>query len=133
MQELTKNKQTLFIVQVKINSNLEKMRAGARREIDMMRLVLYVATAAAMAATAADYVANAMISALGNLGLLLIMVRLYVLTPVVIARTKDAENRWLEAEYRNVEENYPWANMTGKAGWAMLFLSVILQVTTGMA
>lgn len=98
-----------------------------------MQTVLYVATAAAVAAAAADFEANAPASALGNLGLLLIMARLFVLTPVVVARSKKGSQQWLDAEYENIETRYPWADMLGKAGWVLLMLSVFMQIATGAA
>lgn len=115
------------------NPQLERMRSASMREIRTMRMVLYFATAAAMAAAAADFDTNAPASALGNLGLLLIMGRLFILTPIVIARTKKGSNQWLQAEYDNIETNYPWADMVGKAGWALLMISVFVQIVTGAA
>ena len=112
---------------------LERMRTGCMREIRIMRMVLYVATAAAMAAAAADFDSNAPASALGNLGLLFIMGRLFVLTPLVIARTKRGSDQWLEAEYDNIEKNFSWADLLGKTGWVLLMVSVFVQVATGAA
>ncbi len=117
----------------RIDPKLERMRAGKVREINVMRWVLYVATAAAAAASMADLQGNAPASALGNFGLLLIMARLYVLAPVVIARTQAESDKWQQTEYEHVEKNYPWADMLGKAGWVLLMLSVLLQVVAGMA
>lgn len=115
------------------DSRLERMRAGSMREIRMMRLVLYIATAAAMAAAAADFESHAPASALGNLGLLFIMGRLFILTPLVIARTKKGSNQWLEAEYDNIQANFSWADLLGKAGWVLLMVSVFIQIMTGAA
>ena len=115
------------------DSRLERMRAGSMREIRLMRLVLYIATAAAMAAAAADFESHAPASALGNLGLLFIMGRLFILTPLVIARTKKGSNQWLEAEYDNIQTNFSWADLLGKAGWVLLMFSVFVQIMTGAA
>lgn len=109
------------------------MRQGSESMIRLMRTTLYVATAAAAAAAAADFEAQAPASAAGNLGLLLIMVRLFVLTPAVVARARSGDSNWMRAEFSWAQQTYPWANPVGRAGWVLLFVSVLLQVATGAA
>ena len=74
----------------------------------MLRLFFYVATAGSFAAGASDMVDNAIASALGNFGILLILYRLYVLGPLLVARSSLGNDRWVDAEAQWVEDNYPW-------------------------
>lgn len=112
---------------------LKKYRLPRQRHISMLRIFFYVATAGAFAAGASDVVDNAMASALGNVGILLILYRLYVLSPLLVARSSVGDDRWMEAEARWVEETYPWLDMLGKAGWGLLVVAVVLQMFMGMA
>lgn len=109
------------------------LRGSANKTIRTMRLILYVATAAACAAAASDFVDNATASALGNVGLLLIMARLFIITPLAVARARNATRQWIHAESRHIARHYPWADMMGRAGWVMLGASVLMQMLLGVA
>ena len=93
----------------------------------------YVATAGSFAAGASDMVDNAVASALGNFGILLILYRLYVLGPLLVARSSLGNDRWVDAEAQWVEDNYPWLDTVGKAGWGLLVVGVVLQMFLGIA
>lgn len=98
-----------------------------------MRTLMYAGTAAFFAAAASDFVSHAMASALGNIGLLLILVRLYFLSPLIVAKAKKGDERWIEAEADAVYERYPWAEQAGRVGWWILLAAVVLQLFGGMA
>ena len=112
---------------------LQRMRGRSSVTIARGRLVLYIATAVAFAASAADFAGNAAASALGNLGLLLIMVRLYILMPVAVCRAYKGEKRWLNAEYDYIREFYPWTDGVGRFGRMLLVASVLLQIFLGLS
>lgn len=76
---------------------------------------------------------DAVASALGNFGILLILYRLYVLSPLLVARSSVGDDRWVEAEAQWIEGRYPWLDMLGKAGWGLLAVAVLLQMFAGMA
>lgn len=115
------------------DARLEKMRGEAMGTIRLMRIILYLATAAAFAAAAADFAGKAVASAVGNIGLLLIMARLFIMTPVTVARARKGEKRWIEAEYEHIAEHYPWADGMGRVGWIVLGVSVLMQIFLGAA
>ena len=108
------------------------MRGEATGTIRLMRTILYLATAAAFAAAAADFAGAAVASAAGNVGLLLIMARLFIMTPVAVARARKGEQRWIDAEYDHIAEHYPWADAVGRAGWIVLGASVLMQIFLGV-
>lgn len=107
---------------------IRKNRLNCQRQIGMLRLFFYVATAGSFAAGASDMVDNAIASALGNFGILLILYRLYVLGPLLVARSSLGNDRWVDAEAQWVEDNYPWLDTVGKAGWGLLVVGVVLQM-----
>ena len=72
---------------------IRKNRLNCQRQIGMLRLFFYVATAGSFAAGASDMVDNAVASALGNFGILLILYRLYVLGPLLVARSSLGNDR----------------------------------------
>lgn len=112
---------------------LRKNRLQCQRQIGMLRIFFYVATAGSFAAGASDMVDNALASALGNLGILLILSRLYLLSPLMVSRSSVGNEKWAEAELTWVEDNYPWLDTVGRAGWGLLAAGVILQMFLGMA
>lgn len=112
--------------------DLKKYRLGRQKHISMLRLFFYVATAGSFAAGASDLVDNAAASALGNIGILLILYRLYVLSPLLVARSSAGDEGWAQKELQWVEENYPWVDTLGRAGWGLLAVGVILQMFLGM-
>lgn len=112
---------------------IRKNRLNCQRQIGMLRLFFYVAAAGSFAAGASDMVDNAVASALGNFGILLILYRLYVLGPLLVARSSLGNDRWVEAEAQWVEDNYPWLDTVGKAGWGLLVVGVVLQMFLGIA
>lgn len=112
---------------------LKKYRLDRQRHISTLRIFFYVATAGAFAAGASDMVDDAVASALGNFGILLILYRLYVLSPLLVARSSVGDDRWVEAEAQWIEGSYPWLDMLGKAGWGLLAVAVLLQMFAGMA
>lgn len=111
---------------------IEKLRAQNAQQIRTASWGLFVATAAAAAAAANDLVQGAQASALGNIGLLLIMLRVYWNVPRAVAAAKKTDKRWLQAEIEYLEERYPWADTVGKAGWVILVGAVALQLFVGM-
>lgn len=112
---------------------IRKNRLNYQRQIGMLRLFFYVATAGSFAAGASDMVDNAVASALGNFGILLILYRLYVLGPLLVARSSLGNDQWVDAEAQWVEDNYPWLDTVGKAGWGLLVVGVVLQMFLGIA
>ena len=102
---------------------IRKNRLNCQRQIGMLRLFFYVATAGSFAAGASDMVDNAM----------LILYRLYVLGPLLVARSSLGNDRWVDAEAQWVEDNYPWLDTVGKAGWGLLVVGVVLQMFLGIA
>lgn len=112
---------------------IRKNRLNCQRQIGMLRLFFYVATAGSFAAGASDMVDNAVASALGNFGILLILYRLYVLGPLLVARSSLGNDRWVDAEAQWVEDNYPWLDTVGKAGWGLLVVGVVLQMFLGIS
>ena len=112
---------------------LRKNRLNCQRQIGMLRLFFYVATAGSVAAGASDMVDNAVASALGNFGILLILYRLYVLSPLLVARSSAGKDQWVDGEAQWVEDNYPWLDTVGKAGWGLLVVGVVLQMFLGIA
>lgn len=111
---------------------IEKLRAQSAQQIRMASWGLFVATAAAAAAAANDFVQGAQASALGNIGLLLIMLRVYWNVPRTVAAAKKTDKRWPQAEIEYLEERYPWADSVGKAGWVLLVGAVVLQLFLGL-
>jgi hypothetical protein len=112
---------------------IERLRAeGGARPIRSACAMLFVATAAAAAAAASDFVSGAQASALGNVGLLLIMLRVYWNVPRSVAASRSGNKRWLQAELDYLQERYPWADAVGKAGWVILVGAVALQLFFGM-
>lgn len=107
---------------------LQRMRTPGIKEITGIRQALFFATAGAAAATASDVVDNLMASALGNFGLLLIMVRFWFIAPQAVAMAKKGDPRWIEAESNYYFANFPWAEMVGRAGWILLCVGVVLQM-----
>ena len=79
----------------------------------MLRLFFYVATAGSFAAGASDMVDNAVASALGNFGILLILYRLYVLSPLLVARSSAGNDQWVDGEAQWVE-----TTIRGLTRWA---------------
>ena len=112
---------------------LQQYRKPYLKEIRFVRALMYAGTAAFFAAAASDVVSNAMASALGNIGLLLILVRLYFLSPLIVAKAKKGDERWIEAEADAVYERYPWVEHTGRIGWWILLAAVVLQLFGGLA
>ncbi len=112
---------------------LKQNRLNCQRHIGMLRLFFYVATAASLAAGASDIVDNALASALGNIGILFILGRLYLLSPLLVSRSSAGNERWAEAELQWVEQNYPWLDSFGRGGWGLLIAGVLLQMFGGMA
>ncbi len=112
---------------------LERLRAqGGAKEIRTASGGLFVATAAAAAAAANDFMQGAQASALGNVGLLLIMLRVYWNVPRMVASARGENKIWLQAETDYLQEHYPWADSVGKAGWVVLVGAVLLQLVFGM-
>ena len=68
----------------------------------------------------------------GNFGILLILYRLYVLSPLLVARSSAGNDQWVDGEAQWVEDNYPWLDTVGKAGWGLLVVGVVLQMFLGM-
>lgn len=112
---------------------MQMRRAGGEKEIKILSGCLFVGTAAAFAAAASDLVDEALASALGNFGLLGILIRVYFFTPQIVAQAKQGDANWLEAEVRYARERYPWANLVGKAGWTLLLAGVCAQVFLGIS
>ena len=71
---------------------IRKNRLNCQRQIGMLRLFFYVATAGSFAAGASDMVDNAIASALGNFGILLILYRLYRSEERRVG--KECRSRW---------------------------------------
>ena len=111
---------------------LQQFRKPYMKEIRFVQTLMYVGTAAFFAAAASDFVSQAPASALGNLGLVLILVRLYVLSGLIVAKAKNGDVRWIEAEVDYAEQRYPWADQTGRAGWWILLVAVVLQLMGAM-
>lgn len=107
---------------------LQRMRTPGLKEIRGIRQALFFATAGAAAATASDVVDNVMASALGNFGLLLIMIRFWFIAPQAVAMAKKGDPRWVKAEADFYFTNFPWAELVGRAGWILLFFAVLMQL-----
>lgn len=114
-------------------NEMKKWRLSRQRPIGALRVFFYVATAASFAAGASDVFDHAVASALGNFGILMILFRLYVLTPVLVARSSEGDEKWAEDEAQWLEDNYPWLDTMGKAGWGLLAAGVLMQMFFGMA
>jgi hypothetical protein len=110
---------------------LRKYRKSRERHIGLLRIFFYAATAASFAAGASDAVDGDLGSALGNFGILLILGRLYLLSPLLVARSSVGDDKWVDAEADWAEDRYPWLDTLGNAGWALLGLGVVLQLLFG--
>lgn len=109
--------------------HLERLRAPLAREIRLITNVLYVATAACMAVAANDLANHDIQSAIGNIGLLLVLLRIYLTAPKCMAMARHGSRRWIKAEEDFLHEHFPWCDAMGKAGWICLFVSVALQLS----
>ncbi len=112
---------------------LKHYRQPYQKEIRFVRILMYVGTAAFFAAAASDLASNASASAIGNFGLVLILLRLYLLSPLIVARAKRGDQKWVQAEADALFERYPWADQLGRAGWWLLIVAVVLQLFLGIA
>ena len=99
---------------------LQRMRTPGLKEIRGIRQALFFA--------ASDVVDNVMASALGNFGLLLIMIRFWFIAPQAVAMAKKGDPRWVKAEADFYFTNFPWAELVGRAGWILLFFAVLMQL-----
>ncbi len=116
-----------------IPNEVREMRKKNSREIGMIRLFFYIGTAASFAAAASDFVDSAVASALGNIGILCILTRLYLLAPVIVARMRGSDQRWALAEADIAEKRYPWLNLVSRVGWILLFVAVLMQMSVGIS
>lgn len=117
----------------KLPQELKKYRQSRERHIFLLRIFFYVATAGSLAAAVSDAFDNALASAMGNFGVLLILGRLYVLCPYLVARSSVGDDRWVRAEADWIEETFPWIDFLGKIGWGLLTVGVIMQMIFGFA
>lgn len=113
--------------------NIKKKRRQYAREIMLVRETMFFATAAAFAAGAADMASSAVAGGLGNFGILLILIRVYFMVPVIIASVRAQDGQWAENEEEELMRRTPWIHMVGRAGWGLLFASVLLQLVLGVA
>ncbi len=112
---------------------LKQHRQPYMKEIRFVRSLMYIATATFFAAAASDFASQASASALGNLGLVLILARLYFLSAFIVAKAKNGDPKWQDAEVDFVAERYPWAHQLGRVGWWLLMAAVVLQIFLGYA
>ncbi len=113
--------------------NFKEKRRQYAREIMLVRETMFFATAAAFAAGAADMASNAVAGGLGNFGILLILIRVYFMVPVIIASVRAQDGVWAEGEEAELMQRVPWIHIVGRAGWGLLFASVLLQLVLGVA
>lgn len=106
---------------------LKKSRLSREKQIRMLRIFFYASTAAAFAAGASDIADSAISSALGNFGILLILARLYVLSPLMVSRSSAGDEKWAQAE-----ADYPWLDTLSRVGWGLLAAGVLMQLIYGV-
>ncbi len=111
---------------------LKKSRLSREKQIRMLRIFFYASTAAAFAAGASDIADSAISSALGNFGILLILARLYVLSPLMVSRSSAGDEKWAQAEADWAEDNYPWLDTLSRVGWGLLAAGVLMQLIYGV-
>lgn len=117
-----------------MSQQLKKMREQyAGKEIQIGRACTYVASAAAFAAAASDFVDMKYAGGLGNFGLVLIILRIYFNVPRVIAQSIRPNEKWYKLETQYLIEKLPWVDVMGRAGWIFLFSAVICQMFLGIS
>ena len=112
---------------------LKQYRQPYKKEILFVRALAYVATAAFFAAAASDFASQASASALGNLGLVLILMRSYFLAGYIVSIAKNGDPQWQSAELEDVARRYPWTGRVANIGWMLLVAAVVLQLFFGYA
>lgn len=107
----------------------------------MWRLTLFVLSAAMAASALVDFEAGRAGKALGDLGVSVLMLSMMVQFPFLkaIARaSREQDNasperarkqrEELQKQAEQVRAANPWAEHAGRAGWALLAVSLILRV-----
>jgi hypothetical protein len=108
----------------------------------MWRLALFVISAAMAASALVDFDAGRLAKGLGDLGAAALMLSMMVQFPFLRAIVKASsaqdtasperlrrQKEELEKQAAKVRAANPWADRAGRAGWALLIVSLVLRVS----
>ncbi len=121
----------MAIQQVKTVSNGERLWRG----------ILYVLSAAMAASAMVDFQAGNLGKAIGDVGVAVLMLSMMVQFPFLRAIVKASgeqesaspervrkQREELMKQAEQVRASNPWADYAGRAGWALLAISLILRI-----